>query len=32
VTEGAPPQSPRVGIAAAMEANAAIALLLGLEP
>lgn len=32
VTEGVPPQSPRVGIAAAMEANAAIALLLGLEP
>ena len=32
VTLGAPPQSPRVGIAAAMEANAAIALVLGLEP
>jgi len=32
VAEGAPPQSPRVGIAAAMEANAAVALLLGLEP
>jgi len=31
VTEGAHPQSPRVGMAAAMEANAAIALLLGLE-
>ncbi len=30
--ETAPPFSPRVGIAAAMEANTVIALLLGLEP
>ncbi len=32
VAGGPAPQSPRVGIAAAMEANAAVAFLLGLEP
>ncbi len=32
VDPGLPPTSPRVGIAAAMQANAAVALLLGCEP
>ena len=32
VGDGAAPVSPRVGIAAAMEANAVVSLLLGCEP